>query len=251
MDIAADQMSGSGRGQVLMPWPNRVRDGRYTFDGTEHQLPLDEVENGNAIHGLVRWVAWTVRERTPERVVMEHQLRPQPGYPFALDLSIEYSLSDDGLAVATEATNVGASACPFGSGATSLAHRRDADDRSGDPAHPGGCRDVVGRAIGPGPLRSRRRHGPGLPGRPADRHYEDRQLLDGDRIGTRMASRTSALRVPPRRHRCLVRSELPIRDGVHGRCPAGRRPAQHRDRADDLSTKRVPDRRSARSARTG
>jgi aldose 1-epimerase len=113
----ANEMATSGRGQVLMPWPNRVRDGRYTFDGREHQLSLDEVELGNAIHGLVRWVAWTVRERAPGRVVMEHHLRPRPGYPFALDLSIDYSLSEDGLAVATEAINVGASSCPFGGGA--------------------------------------------------------------------------------------------------------------------------------------
>ena len=29
----ADEMSSSGRGQVLIPWPNRLQDGRYEFDG--------------------------------------------------------------------------------------------------------------------------------------------------------------------------------------------------------------------------
>jgi aldose 1-epimerase len=78
---------------------------------------LNEPERRNAIHGLTRWSSWRVAERSAERVVLEHVLRPQPGYPFSLALGVEYSLSPDGLAVRTEATNVGAEACPYGAGA--------------------------------------------------------------------------------------------------------------------------------------
>ena len=112
----ADEMCMSGRGQVLMPWPNRIEDGSYEFDGRRHQLPLTEVEAANAIHGLVRWAAWTVAERETGRVALEHVLHPQPGYPFALALRIEYTLGDAGLMVRTTAKNVGTSSCPFGSG---------------------------------------------------------------------------------------------------------------------------------------
>jgi aldose 1-epimerase len=63
----ADEMSSSGRGQVLIPWPNRLQDGRYEFDGRRHQLPLNEPEHRNAIHGLVRWGTWTTAEREPHR----------------------------------------------------------------------------------------------------------------------------------------------------------------------------------------
>jgi len=115
--FGAEEMSTSGRGQLLIPWPNRVEQGSYEFGGKRHQLALNEPERGNAIHGLVRWVGWTVAEREPHRVVMEHQLRPQPGYPFALALAVEYALSDGGLVVRTTATNAGPDACPFGSGA--------------------------------------------------------------------------------------------------------------------------------------
>lgn len=114
---AVDEMASSGRGQVLMPWPNRLRDGRYDFDGHSYQVPINEPEMANAIHGLVRWVAWTPRERGPDRVVMEHVLQPSPGYPFRLRLRIDYSVSADGLRVATSVTNLGATACPFGAGA--------------------------------------------------------------------------------------------------------------------------------------
>jgi aldose 1-epimerase len=100
-----------------MPWPNRLEGGSYEFGGRRHQLPLDEPAAGNAIHGFVRWETWTVAEREPSRVVVRHDVHPRPGYPFSLDLSIEYSLSDTDLRVHTTATNAGDEPCPFGSGA--------------------------------------------------------------------------------------------------------------------------------------
>ncbi|MBV9836510.1 MAG: aldose 1-epimerase family protein [Solirubrobacterales bacterium] len=111
------EMCTGARGQPLLPWPNRLRDGSYRFGGEPHRLALSEPERGNAIHGLVRWVNWTVAERTPERVVMSHRLHPQPGYPFALALRIEYQLAASGLTVTTTATNVGQQRCPYGAGA--------------------------------------------------------------------------------------------------------------------------------------
>jgi aldose 1-epimerase len=113
----ADEECTAGRGQVLIPWPNRIEDGTYEFDGQRYQLPLTERERGNAIHGLVRGKPWTVAEQERSRVLMKHALEPQPGYPFSLALELEYSLSDDGLRVQTTATNVGAEAAPYGSGA--------------------------------------------------------------------------------------------------------------------------------------
>lgn len=112
-----DELCSSGRGQLLIPWPNRIADGRYEFDGRVEQLPLDEPERGNAIHGLVRWSAWHVAERHEDRVVMEHLIHPRPGFPFTLALRIEYALAGDGLSVRTEATNAGTEACPYGVGA--------------------------------------------------------------------------------------------------------------------------------------
>jgi len=113
----ANEMSSSGRGQVLLPWPNRIKDGSYEFEGQRHQLPINDVPEQDAIHGLVRWAAWSVAEREPHRVVMRHRIHPQPGYPFALDVDIEYLLSGEGLRVRTTATNVGAGPCPYGCGA--------------------------------------------------------------------------------------------------------------------------------------
>jgi aldose 1-epimerase len=110
-------MATAGRGQVLIPWPNRLQDGTYDFAGDRYQLPLTEPTTGNAIHGLVRWVAWTVVERDEDRVLLGHRLHPQPGYPFSLELRVEYSLTEAGLRVTSTATNIGRRACPYACGA--------------------------------------------------------------------------------------------------------------------------------------
>jgi galactose mutarotase-like enzyme len=112
----AGERPTSGRGQVLIPWPNRLEDGTYEFDGRSHQLPVNEPDKGDAIHGLVREEVWTVFEQAADRVLVGHELTPRPGYPFALTLRIEYALSEHGLTVRTSATNVGNDACPYGSG---------------------------------------------------------------------------------------------------------------------------------------
>jgi aldose 1-epimerase len=114
---AAGAMCDGGRGQLLLPWPNRIRDGRYHFDGAVHQLPLSEPAQGNAIHGLVRWVRWEIAEEEADRVALTLRLVPQPGYPFALSLRVDHRLDRSGLTVRTVARNDGDRPCPYGAGA--------------------------------------------------------------------------------------------------------------------------------------
>lgn len=112
----ASEMCRSARGQVLAPWPNRIEEGAYVFDGQELQLALTEPAARNAIHGLVRFMPWRLVEHADDRVLLELLLHPQPGYPFTLLLHNEVRLGDGGLEVHTRAENVGTSACPFGLG---------------------------------------------------------------------------------------------------------------------------------------
>jgi aldose 1-epimerase len=115
--FAEDEMSSGGRGQLLMPWPNRVRDGRYEFGGVEHQLALTEPKRHNASHGLARWVAWTLEEHTPHSVSLQYRLMAQTGYPWTLDLHVVYDLSADGLTVTQTATNMSPAPAPYACGA--------------------------------------------------------------------------------------------------------------------------------------
>ncbi|RYU11166.1 aldose 1-epimerase family protein [Nocardioides iriomotensis] len=115
--FAEDEQCSWGRGQLLLPWPNRIRDGRYAFDGAEHQLPLTEVARGHASHGLTRWESWTLRERAAGSVTLGYRLMSRGGYPWTLDLMAAYSLSEAGLAVAVTAVNHGTTPAPYAAGA--------------------------------------------------------------------------------------------------------------------------------------
>lgn len=104
------------RGWVLMPWPNRVGDGAYELSGRRLQLPLTEPERGNALHGLVGWVEWTLAHHDDTHASLRLALVPQTGYPFPLDLAVDYELTDAGLRVTLAATNAGGTAAPYGTG---------------------------------------------------------------------------------------------------------------------------------------
>ncbi len=114
--FGAEEWSHAGRGQVLAPWPNRLGDGRYSFGGLDAQAALDEPERNNAIHGLVRWLPWELEVKAQNLVAALCHVFPTPGYPFNLELRVEYRLGRDGLTVASLATNVGAETLPFGLG---------------------------------------------------------------------------------------------------------------------------------------
>jgi aldose 1-epimerase len=111
-----DEICDVGRGALLLPWPNRIADGRYEFDGRRLQTALTEPARHNAIHGLTRWRNWTAREQESTRVTMTLLLHPEEGYPFTLALEVEYRLGPEGLTVRTTGTNAGTARLPYGAG---------------------------------------------------------------------------------------------------------------------------------------
>lgn len=112
-----DARADAARGHVLAPWPNRIRDGVYTFDGVERQLALTEPARHNASHGLTHWLPWQVVEHSGARLRVAITVHPQPGWDWTLRLETTYSVDDDGLTVTPSAHNLSGSPCPFGWGA--------------------------------------------------------------------------------------------------------------------------------------
>ncbi|WP_424805475.1 aldose 1-epimerase family protein [Rhodococcus sp. 27YEA15] len=103
-------------GLVLAPWPNRIRDGRFFFDGIEHQLEITEPAFGNASHGFVRRRNWDLVEHTYERVELSVDVGLHKGWPYPLQLTTRYAVDDAGLTVTHTATNNGGIPAPFGLG---------------------------------------------------------------------------------------------------------------------------------------
>ncbi|MCQ9163723.1 MULTISPECIES: aldose 1-epimerase family protein [unclassified Arthrobacter] len=102
------------RGIIAAPWPNRVADGTYRWDGAGYRLPLNEPGRGTALHGLVHDVEWALETHDDDRLALRCSVAPSEGYPSALEVRAGYVLDADGLHCTVTAINVGAAAAPYG-----------------------------------------------------------------------------------------------------------------------------------------
>jgi aldose 1-epimerase len=100
---------------VLTPWPNRVRDGQWDDDGTPRQLAITEPKFRNASHGLLRFTAYEI-EQADESATLRATVHPQTGYPYEIETSITYTLTDAGIDVAHTLTNRSDAAAPVALG---------------------------------------------------------------------------------------------------------------------------------------
>ena len=109
-----------GQGDVLIPFPGRVAEGRYSFDGQTFQLERNDKEGPNAIHGFVRTLPWKVRDLQPGRVTFDISLEAETygrrGYPFSLAISVTYGLDHRGLSCSFAVQNAGRQSAPVGVG---------------------------------------------------------------------------------------------------------------------------------------
>lgn len=109
-----------GQGDVLIPFPGRVAEGRYSFDGRALQLDRNDKEGPNAIHGFVRTLPWAILSADSRCASFEVRLDAESygprGYPFSLDIRVTYSLDRQGLSCAFAVQNVGDQAAPVGVG---------------------------------------------------------------------------------------------------------------------------------------
>ena len=105
-----------GSGAVLVPWPNRVADGRWTWEGRPQQLTLTELDLHNAIHGLQRKLPWDVVRHEADKIELASDVAVQPGWPVPLHTTIEYALGERGLTVTHTVRNTGEQTVPFGLG---------------------------------------------------------------------------------------------------------------------------------------
>ena len=113
---AADRRPPFGDGTVLVPWPNRVRDGVWYLDGRPQQLDLTEPARLNALHGLLVDRPYDLVSQTDDSVVLAATVYPTRGYPFELATTVTYRLVADGLTVAHGFHAVGDRATPVAVG---------------------------------------------------------------------------------------------------------------------------------------
>lgn len=104
------------RGGVLVPWPNRLRSGRWNWAGQDLQLEVSSPESPNAVHGFVSWQPWTLLDATESAASVGTLVEARPGYPFRLAVALDYALGADRLDVTLRVRNIGTVPAPFGAG---------------------------------------------------------------------------------------------------------------------------------------
>jgi aldose 1-epimerase len=103
-------------GIVLFPWPNRLEDGKYTFEGREIQAPINHPEENNNLHSLSESHEFQLVDYCQNAVTLSLRLPHSRFYPFDIRAELTYALGENGLEVSTRVENLGQTRAPFGLG---------------------------------------------------------------------------------------------------------------------------------------
>ena len=110
------------RGVFLFPFPNRLKDGCFTFQDKEYQFPINEENRNHALHGLLFQSPFEVFETSESVEMASVRLRFESHsgwdyFPFSFRIEVEYVLTErDGLRVQTQVVNTGSGDLPYGLG---------------------------------------------------------------------------------------------------------------------------------------
>lgn len=104
-------------GKVLVPWPNRVRDGRWTHRGRTLQLDITDAVHHTALHGVLCGAAYQPVSRSASSIMLSAPVAHPSGYPFHLDTAVGYHLVADGLVTTHSVRNAGSEPAPVALGA--------------------------------------------------------------------------------------------------------------------------------------
>ena len=105
----------------LSPWPCRLANGRYEFNGKVHQVQR-MYNDGTALHGLLFDQPFNIVDQFADDdtayVLLKHAYKGyDKGYPFKYNCEVKYALHPEGLLeVETTVTNIGSEMIPIGDG---------------------------------------------------------------------------------------------------------------------------------------
>ncbi|MFM5904985.1 MAG: aldose 1-epimerase family protein [Micrococcales bacterium] len=103
-------------GVVMAPWANRIDGGRWTYQGRVRQFDLNIVSQQNSNHGLLLNWPYKVVEQTESAVTLSATIFPRDAYPFLVETTVRYELTETGLVVTHSAVNRSADPAPYGVG---------------------------------------------------------------------------------------------------------------------------------------
>ena len=100
----------------LLPFSNRINQGKFAFDGKEHRLPPYAAASPHALHGVGWRSAWRVVEAEGNECTIALDHAANENWPFSFTAEHSFSLDDDGLTSVTSIANSGATPMPYALG---------------------------------------------------------------------------------------------------------------------------------------
>ncbi len=111
----ADSGSTAWGSFPLVPFSNRIRDGRFTWDGEEHRIAATEKNGPHAIHGHGRAVSWQVESFSETRAELSY-VYPGEDWPFPYKARQAFELVDGTFDISMTLENIGMKTMPGGLG---------------------------------------------------------------------------------------------------------------------------------------
>jgi len=112
--IEPNTRDGLYAGRILAPWPNRIKDGQYSFNNKDYQLPINEVSKNNSLHGLVANSLWEITFQNQSKIILEYLLNRPEIYPGKLQLQVTYEIIEHGVEITVLSENIGEISAPYG-----------------------------------------------------------------------------------------------------------------------------------------
>lgn len=112
--IEPNTRDGLYAGKILAPWPNRIKDGKYSFNKKDYQLPINEVSKNNSLHGLVANSLWEITFQNQSKVILQYLLNQPDIYPGKLQLQVTYEIIESAIEITVLSENIGDISAPYG-----------------------------------------------------------------------------------------------------------------------------------------
>jgi len=100
----------------LVPYANRIADGRFAFGGQTYQLPLNFGDHPHSLHGFGWQAEWVPMEVGPDHVVLVHAHDGGAGWPWAYRAEQRFMLAPGDARVELSLTNLADTPMPAGLG---------------------------------------------------------------------------------------------------------------------------------------
>jgi aldose 1-epimerase len=100
----------------LVPYANRIARGRFAFEGTDYQLPLNFGDHPHSIHGFGWQTIWTASETVDAFTHLIHNHGGDAGWPWAYRAEQQIAVTPSQLSMSLSITNVGNGEMPAGLG---------------------------------------------------------------------------------------------------------------------------------------